>query len=298
MTKKTKPVFYMLLFTGFIFALSLIMQPLQVYFLQEDIPFLFPSGIIAVEQRDLLFILQILMLLVILPVYVLTFIFSWRYRADNTKATYDPDLVDHKIAEIIWWGLPLVMVIIAGTITWIKTHELDPYKPIISDKKALKIEVVALQWKWLFIYPEENIAAVNDLHIPVGTPIHFEITADAPMNSLWIPNLGGQIYAMAGMRTELNLIANEGGEFRGSSANISGEGFAGMHFITKAESEKDFQTWVKSVKDGKNELDFDSYKELAAPSQNVPPETYRLKDDKLFDQVVMKYTRPESTATK
>jgi cytochrome o ubiquinol oxidase subunit 2 len=294
MNKKTKPVFYMLLFTGFIFVLSLVMQPLQVYLFQNKIPFLFPSGIIAVEQRDLLFVLQILMLLVILPVYALTFIFSWRYRADNTKATYDPDLVDHKLAEIIWWGLPLVMVIIASVFTWVKTHELDPYKPIIADKKAIRIEVVALQWKWLFIYPEENIASVNYLQIPVDTPIHFEITADAPMNSLWIPDLGGQIYAMPGMRTELNLIANKSGEFRGSSANISGEGFAGMHFITKADSEQNFQDWVKSVKDTKNALDLSSYNQLAAPSQNVPPEIYRLTDGNLFDQVLMKYMKPQT----
>lgn len=294
MNKKTKPVFYMLLFTGLIFALFLAMQPLQVYLFQKNIPFLFPSGIIAIEQRDLLFVLQILMLLVILPVYALTFIFSWRYRADNTKATYDPDLVDHKIAEIIWWGLPLVMVIIASVITWVKTHELDPYKPIIADKKAIRIEVVALQWKWLFIYPEENIASMNYLQIPVDTPIHFLITADAPMNSLWIPDLGGQIYAMPGMRTELNLIANKKGEFRGSSANISGEGFAGMHFITKADSEEKFQDWVKSVKESQNTLDLKSYNELAAPSQNVPPEIYRLTDGNLFDQVLMKYMKPQT----
>lgn len=295
MPKKTKPVFYMLLFTGFFMALILAMQPLEVYLLQKDIPFLFPSGIIAVEQRNLLFILQVLMLLVILPVYVLTFIFSWRYRADNPKATYDPDLVDHKILEFVWWGVPIVMVAIASVITWVKTYELDPYKPIVSENKTLKIEAVALQWKWLFIYPEQNIASLNYLQIPVDTPIHFMITADAPMNSLWIPNLGGQIYAMPGMRTELNLIADQGGHFRGSSANISGEGFAGMHFVTKAGSEEEFQNWIKSAQESKQELDLSTYKELAKPSQNVPPETFQLKDDNLFNQILMKYMHPEPT---
>lgn len=283
----------MLLFAGLIFALFLVMQPLQVFFLQNDIAVLFPSGIIALEERNLLFILQALMLLVIVPVYILTFIFSWKYRADNKKATYDPDLVDHRIAEYIWWGLPLVMVLIASVITWIKTHELDPFKPIASDKKALEIEAVALQWKWLFIYPEEKIATVNYLQLPLNTPIHFAVTADAPMNSLWIPDLGGQIYAMPGMRTELNLIADKTGKFRGSSANISGEGFAGMHFITETAQEENFHDWVKSVQQSKNILDLEKYQELAIPSQNASSNLYQLKDDHLFNQIMMKYMKPQ-----
>jgi cytochrome o ubiquinol oxidase subunit II len=292
MTPKTKPVFYMLLFTGIILAFVLAMQPLGVYLFQNEIPFLFPHGIIAIEQRNLLLILQVLMLLVIFPVYILTFIFSWHFRADNPKATYDPDLVDHKIAEVIWWGVPIIMVTIASILTWVKTHELDPYKPIASENKTLKIEAVALQWKWLFIYPEQGIASLNYLQIPVDTPIHFYITADAPMNSLWIPNLGGQIYAMPGMRTELNLIADEGGHFRGSSANISGEGFAGMHFITNAGTEKEFQDWIRSSKESTHTLNLDTYKELVRPSQNVPPQTYQLKDENLFNQILMKYMHP------
>lgn len=291
MTKK--PVFYMLLFSGFLFALFLIMQPLQVYLFHKDIPFLFPSGSIAVEQRNLLFIIQALMLLVIFPVYILTFIFSWRYRADNKKATYDPDLIDNVLAEYIWWGFPLIMVIIAGTITWIQTEKLDPYKSIAADKKEKIIEVIALQWKWLFIYPEENIATVNYLKIPVNTPIRFLITADAPMNSLWIPNLGGQIYAMPGMRTELNLIANEAGNFRGSSANISGEGFADMYFTTSAVYEEDYDKWVEKIKGSENSLDLKSYKELAVPGINPTPLYYQLSDKDLFNQILMKFMHPQ-----
>jgi len=292
MKKTTKPVFYMLLFSGLIFALILAMQPLQIYLLQKDISVLFPSGNIAIEQRNLLFFLQILMLVVIFPVYILTFIFSWRYRADNTKATYDPDLVDHKIAEFVWWGLPLFMVILASIITWEKTQALDPYKPITSEKKAINIQAVALQWKWLFIYPEEQIATVNYLQIPTHTPIHFYITADAPMNSLWIPDLGGQIYAMPGMQTQLNLIADQPGKFRGSSANISGEGFAGMHFITHADSEENYVQWIKSVKESGQNLNFATYEELAKPSQNISPETYQLKDLNLFNRILMKFMQP------
>ena len=282
----------MLLFTGILLLGILLMQPLQVYFLHDKIDVLFPEGKIAFAQRNLLFVIQALMLLIIIPVYILTFIFSWKYRADNKNATYDPDLVDHKIAEIIWWGLPLVMVLIVSGLSWIKTHELDPYKPIESDKKPVKIQVVALQWKWLFLYPEEKIATVNYLQIPEKTPIHFEITADAPMNSFWIPDLGGQIYAMPGMRTELFLIADEVGESRGSSANISGKGFAGMTFMTKATTEEDFQQWVKSSQQTTNTLNWKSYQELAAPTENHPVEVYQLMDDKIFHQILMKFMQP------
>lgn len=282
----------MLLFTGLILLVILLMQPLQVYFLKEKIDVLFPEGKIAFAQRNLLFIIQALMLLIIVPVYILTFVFSWKYRADNKKATYDPDLVDHKIAEIIWWGLPLAMILIISGITYVKTYELDPYKPIVSDKKPITIEAVALQWNWLFLYPEEKIASVNYLQIPEKTPIHFQITADAPMNSLWIPDLGGQIYAMPGMKTELYLFADAPGESRGSSANISGKGFAGMHFVTKATTEAEFHEWVNKAKQSTNTLNWEQYQQLAMPTENHPVEQYQLADEKLFHQILMKFMQP------
>lgn len=287
-----KPVFYMLFFTGVVVFLILLLQPIQIYLFKHEISLLFPKGLIALEERNLLFISQILMLLVIIPVYILTFIFSWRYRADNKKATYDPDLVDHTVAEFIWWGFPLVIVIIIGTLTWIKTYELDPYRPIVSDKKELRIEVVALQWKWLFIYPEENIATVNYLQFPAERPLHFMITADAPMNSFWIPKLGSQIYAMPGMQTQLYLIADEPGEFRGVSANISGEGFARMNFIAKASSDEDFEKWVKEVQNSSQKLDWTSYQPLAKPGVLKEPLSYQLGDPALFHQVLMKFMEP------
>lgn len=293
MKKAKKSVRFMLLIAGVILLLFLIMQPLEILRYGSHIAMLFPKGSIAVEERNLLFILQALMLLVILPVYILTFIFSWKYRSTNTKATYDPDLVDNSLAEYIWWGVPLVMTILVSILTWIKTYELDPYKPLASDKKTMTIQVVALQWKWLFIYPEEKIAAVNFLQFPTGTPVHFEITADAPMNSFWIPDLGGQIYAMPKMRTELHLIADEAGDFRGSSANISGEGFSGMNFITRASTEENYHLWVESAKKTANNLNWDEYKKLAAPSQNNAVEIYQLKDEKLFDRIIMKFMHPQ-----
>lgn len=292
MRKKTKFVPYMLGWSSIILTFILIMQPLTIVYFHENIAMLFPKGIIAVEERNLLFIIQGIMLLVIIPVYVLTFIFSWKYRADNKKATYDPELVDNVVAEYFWWGIPLIFTLIIGVITWIKTHELDPYKPLASDKKPLTIQAVALQWKWLFIYPEEKIASVNFIQIPTQVPIHFEITADAPMNSFWIPDLGGQIYAMPKMKTELNLVANKIGDFRGSSANLSGEGFAGMHFITRASSEEDFQKWLESAKHSSNLLSWEEYEKLAAPSKNNPAQIFQLGEAKLFNEIIMKYIHP------
>lgn len=287
-----KPLFYMLLFTGLVVLVVLIMQPVSIVHFGHMIDVLFPSGWVALEERNLLFIIQGLMLFVIIPVYVLTFVFSWKYSAHNPKGVYDPDLVDNKLAEYIWWGFPLVMTIIVCALTWIKTEQLDPYKPIVSDKKALTIQVVALQWKWLFIYPEEKIASVNFLQIPKDTPIRFEITADAPMNSFWIPDLGGQIYAMPGMRTELNLIGNEITDSRGSSANISGEGFAGMYFTSRTSSEEDFHHWLDAAQKSSRKLNLEEYKKLAAPSSNHPVEIFQLADLSLFNQIIDKYMHP------
>lgn len=293
MAKMTrKPVFYMLFFSGLILLIFLIMQPLSVLHFREYLDVLFPVGTIGMEERNLLLLIQALMLVIIIPVYVFTFIFSWRYSAGNPKGVYDPDLVDNTLAEYVWWGVPFIMTLIVSILTWVKTHELDPFKPIVSDKKEVTVQVVALQWKWLFIYPEEKIASVNFLPIPVSTPIHFLITADAPMNSFWIPDLGGQIYAMPKMRTELFLIANEEGDFRGSSANLSGEGFAGMHFVTRAFSDEDFQKWMEEAKKSSKILDDEVYRQLAAPSQNHPEEIYQLGEADLFNKIIMKYMHP------
>jgi cytochrome o ubiquinol oxidase subunit 2 len=294
MDRNTKRLLFLLLFTGAILLLFLLMQPLQILHYQPFIAVLFPSGEIGVAERNLLLIIQALMLLIVIPVYILTFYFSWKYRAGAPDERYEPDLIDNTFAEIIWWSLPFVMTLVIGVITWVKTYELDPYKPITSasQKKELVIQAVALQWKWLFIYPEEKIASLNFLQIPVDRPIHFEVTADAPMNSLWIPKLGGQIYAMPAMKTELYLIANEKGDFRGSSANISGEGFAGMHFIARATSDEDYASWVSEAKQAPNQLDKALYLELAKPSKNEPEKLFALHEDNLFHTILMKYMAP------
>ncbi len=185
------------------------------------------------------------------------------------------------------------MVAIVSVLTWVKTYELDPFKPIESPNKEMRIQVVALQWKWLFISPEEKIATLNFVQFPEKTPIRFEPTAYAPMNSFWIPSLGGQIYAMPTMKTILNLIADETGDFRGSSANISGAGFAGMTFTARASSKEDYDNWIVSVKQSANDLNVSSYDKIAAPSQDNPVELYHLKDETLFDQILNKHMHPK-----
>ncbi|MEI6531373.1 MAG: ubiquinol oxidase subunit II [Chlamydiota bacterium] len=287
------PIRLLLVMSALVILTILVLQPLSVFHFEGDIEVLFPKGIVALKERNLLFVLQGLMLIVVIPVYVFTFIFSWKYRASNKNAIYDPDLVDNHVAEYFWWGVPCIITLAMSIITWQSTHELDPYKPLQSDKKALTIQVVALNWKWLFIYPEEKIATVNFIQFPKERPIHFEITADAPMNSFWIPRLGGQIYAMANMKTELNLMASELGDFRGSSANISGEGFSGMTFIARASSEEDYEKWLKTAQESTQALDLTEYNKIVLPSQRNPVVLYQLKDEDLFTKIMNKYMHPQ-----
>ncbi len=254
-----------------------------------DFAILNPKGEIADKQKQLIIIATLLGMIVVVPVFIMLFFVAWRYREGNKKAKYMPDWQNNRIIEGLWWGIPTAIIIVLGVIAWQSSHDLDPYKPLDSEEKPVKIQVVALQWRWLFIYPDEGIASINELHIPIKKPINFEITADAPMNSFWIPKLGGQVYAMTGMSTKLHLEASEAGDYEGSSANISGEGFAGMRFMTKAVSEYDYHDWVKSAKRSNLHLDRGLYDELAKPSKDVIPQYYVLKDNALYDTIVMKY---------
>jgi cytochrome o ubiquinol oxidase subunit II len=295
MMKKKYPVKFMLIFAGIVLLIFLLMQPLEILRFHGDIEVLFPKGIIGIKERDLLLIIQGVMLLIVIPVYILTFIFSWVYRAHNEEAEYHPDMDDHKLAEFVWWGFPCLIILVIGTLTWIRTFELDPYRTLApGDQKSLRIQVVALQWKWLFIYPEEKIATVNYFEFPVQTPVHFEITSDAPMNSFWIPKLGGQIYAMPKMRTNLNLSAEEVGDFSGYSANISGVGFSGMTFTAKSRTPEEYQQWVQQAGKSSQILNLESYEQLALPSQNNPEATFVLKDDQLFETILMKYMQSQN----
>lgn len=253
-----------------------------------------PEGTIADEQRNLILIATLLSLIVIVPVYTLTFFIARKYRADNKKATYSPEWDHNNKLEFIWWGIPCAIIVVLSIITWQTTHQLDPYKPLASEAEPVRVQVVALDWKWLFIYPEEKIASVNYVQFPEDTPVNFEITADAPMNSFWIPQLGGQVYAMAGMITKLHLMADKQGIYTGSSANISGEGFAGMKFTARSTTDADYETWIQSVRQSSNALDYETYEKLAEPSKDNPATYYVLSDDKLYSRVLMKYMAPHT----
>lgn len=278
---------------GIIFLLFAVVISFLIFYLSNNpLAVLSPGGIIAAKQRNLMITTTFLMLLIVVPVFILTFAIAWRYRAGNKKAKYTPEWDRNPIVETIWWTFPFAIILVLGIIIWNSTHQLNPRRPIDSPTKALNVQVVAMNWKWLFIYPEQRIATVNYVQFPEATPISFEITADAPMNSFWIPRLGGQIYAMAGMKTKLYLMADQKGEYKGLSANMSGPGFAGMKFVAKSSSSEEFNKWVKDVKRSNNKLNFETYNELSKPSQNNAVATYQLEEQNLYDDVIMKYMIP------
>ena len=262
-----------------------------LYLRHANIPVLQPHGMIGQKERRLIIVACLLSLIVVLPLFVMLGLFAWRYREQNTKAVYSPHLDNSRLAETIWWLVPSLIILVLSVITWNSSHELDPYRTIASKTAPLTIQVVALDWKWLFIYPQQNVASVNFVQLPVGTPVNFEITSDAPMNSFWIPQLGGQIYAMPGMSTQLHLIAGKAGDYNGSSANISGSGFAHMTFTARAGSMQDFNNWIVQAKQSAKQLDATGYTQLAMPG-TVKAATYSSAQPNLYDTIVMKYMMP------
>lgn len=257
-----------------------------------SIPVLSPEGPIGSKERNLIILAVTLSLIVVIPVYAMLVGFAWRYREGNKKAKYSPKFDHSRLIEAIWWAVPLVIITILAIATWRSSQDLDPFKPLASNNKQLPIQVVALQWKWLFIYPQQNIASVNFVQFPKNTPIDFEITADAPMNSFWIPKLGGQIYAMSGMSTHLHLMADHVGLYRGSSANISGEGFASMNFIASSTDQEGFRRWVETTRSQPNKLDLASYNNLAKPSKADRAAFFSSVDAGLYDHIVVKFDSP------
>lgn len=257
-----------------------------------NIPVLEPHGTISQKEQRLMIFALSLSLVVVIPVFILLFSFAWRYRAGNTHAKYSPELDGSRIAETIWWLIPSVLITILSVVTWRSSHQLDPYRPLASSTKPLTIQVVSLDWKWLFLYPEQHVASVNYVALPVNTPVTFELTSDSVMNSFWIPQLGGQMYTMPGMITQLHLQASSAGDYNGSSANISGKGFAGMTFMAHATDGATFQSWVRSVQQAPNKLTAATYASLARPSQNNLPAYYSAVDSALYDTIIMKYMMP------
>lgn len=245
-----------------------------------------PKGDIGAQEKTLLFTATGLMLLVVIPVIIMILTFAWKYRASNTKADYQPKWAHSTAIEVVVWTVPCIIVAILAVITWRSTHALDPYKPLVSEHKPVTIEVVSLDWKWLFIYPEYDIATVNEIAFPVDVPVNFRITSASVMNSFFIPQLGSQIYSMAGMETKLHLNAREPGTYAGISANYSGAGFSGMRFKAIATSQEGFDNWVKEAKASGTALTPAVYQELTKRSEHNPVAKYASVPPSMFDYIL------------
>lgn len=248
-----------------------------------------PKGPIGAHQKDLILISTLLCLIVVVPVLIMTFVIVWRYRDNKSnKAKYKPEWEHNSKLEAVWWGIPILIIVTLAVITVKYTHMLEPSKPLASDKPPLTIQVTSLDWKWLFYYPEQGIATVNYIQFPEDVPIRFLLTSDAPMNSFWIPQLGGQIYTMSGMAMTLHLQADEPGQYYGSGANFSGKDFASMNFIAEATSQEQFDKWVSGIKGSSPALTEDGYRKLASPGV-ADVQSYSSFPAGLFEQTVTKY---------
>ncbi|VAY02142.1 Cytochrome bo(3) ubiquinol oxidase subunit 2 [Arsenophonus endosymbiont of Aleurodicus dispersus] len=249
-----------------------------------------PKGAIGIEQKKLILTALGLMLIVVIPVIFMTIIFAIKYRASNKKATYRPDWAKSNKIELVCWTVPIIIIIVLTVITWKTTHQLDPYKPLESNKKPITVQVISTDWKWVFIYPEENIATINEIAIPSGVPINFKVTAESVMNSFFIPALGSQIYAMAGMQTKLHLIANKPGTYKGFSSSYSGHGFSDMKFnVIATPNTASFNQWVQKVKTSTQTLDsMTIFNQLAKPSNNVPVTYFSSVKPNLYQELILK----------
>jgi cytochrome o ubiquinol oxidase subunit II len=249
-----------------------------------------PKGPIGEEQRFVIIAAIALMAIVVIPVFIMACWFPRKYRAANTAATYLPKWSYSAKIDFVMWAVPIVIVTVLSILAWTRTHSLDPYKPIPSAAKAINIEAISLEWKWLFIYPDENIATVNQIIFPVDVPLSFKLTSDNVMTSFFIPQLGSQIYAMAGMQTQLHLLADKPGTYAGQNQQFSGRGYSDMHFQAHAVSREEFQAWVEKIRQSKELLDLDRYEKLAKPSVGYHPVTYfsAVKPD-LFEYILRQF---------
>jgi cytochrome o ubiquinol oxidase subunit II len=247
------------------------------------------KGPIGQQETTLIYMSIGAMLIVIVPVFVMTYLFVKRYRASNNNADYQPDWVHSTKVELVIWLVPLMIVAFLSYLVWVKTYELDPYKPIASEHKPLNIEVISLDWNWLFIYPDYNIAMVNELVIPEKVPLSFRLTSATVMTSFFIPQLGSQMYAMAGMQTKLNLLADETGSYEGHNIEFSGEGYDTMHFKVVAKTTSDFEEWMNEAKGNNNQLDLAAYEKLSQPSTDYPITIFSPVEPGLFNHIMQSF---------
>jgi cytochrome o ubiquinol oxidase subunit II len=262
----------------------------------QNVALLNPKGLMAEEQLFLIIFAAVLPLVIAVPTVAFLYYTAWKYRETNPNATYAPDKKHGKLFNVGIWLVPATFMMVLSVVMWSATHRLEPQKAIASDVKPLTVQVVALRWKWLFIYPEQKIATVNFVQIPKDTPVRFELTADdAPMSAFWIPNLGGMLYAMTGHMNPLNLMGHTPGDYPGSVAEINGDGFAKMRFTARVSSKEDFDTWVREIQWSQKVLDAAEYDNLLKPSEDNPAAFYSEYDAGLYDKVLMKYHGSHST---
>ena len=251
-----------------------------------------PQGPIGAAEKTILLNALVIMLAIIVPTIAATLWFAFWFRSGNAKARYRPRWVYSGRIELVIWSIPLLTITFLGGITWIGSHELDPARPIASEITPLEVQVVSLDWKWLFIYPEQGLASVNQVVVPIATPVHFSLTSASVMNAFFVPQLGSMIYTMNGMTTQLYLQADRLGDFYGRSSHFSGDGFPGMEFTLRAVSTDAFDEWARGVRGGVGRLDANAYAELAKQSMNVNPFTYGAIDPNLFDAIVTQALPP------
>jgi cytochrome o ubiquinol oxidase subunit 2 len=251
-----------------------------------------PAGPVGEAERTILFNALGIMLAIVVPVIVATLAFAWWYRASNTKARYLPNWAYSGRLEVVVWAIPILVIMFLGGIAWIGAHDLDPPKPLASTSKPLEVQVVALDWKWLFIYPDHGVASVNQLVVPAGVPIHFSLTSASVMNAFFVPQLGSMIYTMNGMATQLHLQADRPGVFHGLSAQFSGDGFPDMEFEVHAVPPEQFEGWMAAARRAGPVLDAAAYAQLARQSLGVHPFTYRAVQPRLFNEVVTQQLPP------
>ncbi len=268
----------------------LLLAPLLLSACQLDV--LDPKGFVGASEKTILIDSVLIMLAIVLPTIAATFGFAWWYRASNTRAVYLPTWAHSGRIELIVWAIPMLVVMLLSGVAWIGSHQLDPAVPIESKNAPVNIQVVSLDWKWLFIYPDQHVASVNTLVVPAGVPIHLSLTSASVMNAFFIPQLGSMIYTMNHMADRLNLIADKPGDFRGLSSHYSGDGFSGMHFEVHAVTADAFTSWVTTARANGPSLDSASYTQLEKQSQDVAPFTYRDAEPGLFEKIVTQAVAP------
>ena len=251
-----------------------------------------PRGPIGEANKTIMLNSLAIMLAIVVPTILAVFAFAWWFRAGNARARYDPEFVFSGRIEAIVWGIPLLTIVFLSGLIWIGSHQIDPYRRISSPEPQLEVQVVSLDWKWLFIYPEEGVASVNRLVLPVGRPVHFSLTSSSVMNTFFVPQLGSQIYTMNGMATQLSLRADHVGVYRGQSSHFSGDGFAKMVFPVHAVPPDEFARWAAGVRGAGPTLDARTYSLLARQSQGDPPVTFAALQPGLFDAIVRQQIPP------